>query len=154
LARPSFQLDVLDAFADAGPVRADMRSAWRELVAARKRHEELASGAARREERLAELRALVEDTEGLDPGAEDDLRVRRETLRHREELVVGPAAAAEALAPDDADGAAGLAGRAERAIAPLEPLAPELARAGDELRDVELRLRETTSELRSFLASL
>jgi DNA repair protein RecN (Recombination protein N) len=154
LARPAFQLDVLDAFAGAGAFRVEMRSAWRELAAARKRHEELASGAARHEERLAEMRALVEDTTGLEPGAEDELRVRRETLRHREELFAGTAAAAEALAPEEADGAAGLAARAERAIAPLESLAPELARAGDELRDVELRLRETASELRSYLASL
>jgi DNA repair protein RecN (Recombination protein N) len=154
LARPAFQLDVLDAFAGSGALRAEMRSAWRELAAARKRHEELASGAASREERLGEMRALVEDTAGLEPGVEEDLRERRETLRHREELVAGTAAAAESLAPEDADGAAGLAARAERAIAPLESLAPELARAGDELRDVELRLRETASELRSFLASL
>jgi DNA repair protein RecN (Recombination protein N) len=45
-------------------------------------------------------------------------------------------------------------GSAERALAPLEELAPELARAGDELRDVELRLRETASELRGFLTTL
>jgi DNA repair protein RecN (Recombination protein N) len=36
----------------------------------------------------------------------------------------------------------------------LERIAPELARAGDELRDVELRLRETASELRGFLTTL
>jgi DNA repair protein RecN (Recombination protein N) len=45
-------------------------------------------------------------------------------------------------------------GSAERALAPLEQLAPELARAGDELRDVELRLRETASGLRGFLTTL
>ena len=39
-------------------------------------------------------------------------------------------------------------------MAPLERIAPELARAGDELRDVELRLRETASELRGFLTTL
>ena len=111
-------------------------------------------GAARQEERLAELRALVEDTAELEPGTESDLREERERLRHLEELVAGATQAAEALAPDDGDGAAGLAARAERAVAPLESLAPELARAGDDLRDVELRLRETASELRSFLASL
>src|SRR5438132_623670 len=43
---------------------------------------------------------------------------------------------------------------AERSVAPLEGLAPELARAGDDLRDVELRLRETASELRGFLTTL
>jgi DNA repair protein RecN (Recombination protein N) len=70
------------------------------------------------------------------------------------ELAQAAAAAAQALAPDDGEGAAGLAATAERAVAPLERLAPELARAGDELRDVELRLRETASELRGFLTTL
>ena len=154
LARPAFQLDVLDAFAGAGELRAELRTAWRELIAARRRHEELLEGAARAAERVEELRALVEATEGLEPGTEEDLRAQREQLLRLEELVAGAAAAAEALAPEDGDGAAALAARAERAVAPLESLAPELARAGDELRDVELRLRETASELRSFLATL
>ena len=154
LARPAFQLDVLDAFAQTSEPRAELRAAWRELVAARRRHEELVEGAARRAERLGELRALAEDTAGLEPDTETDLQEQRERLRHIEELVAGAAAAAEALAPDDGDGAAGLTGLAERAVAPLESLAPELARAGDELRDVELRLRETASELRSFLTAL
>jgi len=154
LARPSFQLDVLDAFAGAGELRGRLRSAWRELTAARRRHDELVEGAARAAERVEELRALVAATTGLESSAEDDFNAERERLRHLEELVTGTAAAAEALSPDDGDGAAALASRAERSLAPLEALAPELARAGDELRDVELRLRETASELRSFLATL
>jgi DNA repair protein RecN (Recombination protein N) len=154
LARSSFQLDVLDAFAKTTQLRADARAAWRELSAARRRHEELVEGAARREDRLAELRALAGDTEELEPGTEDELRGQREQLRHLEELVACAGAAAEALAPDEGEGAAGLAAVAERVVAPLESLAPELARAGDDLRDVELRLRETASELRSFLATL
>src|SRR5947209_6462036 len=100
------------------------------------------------------LGALVEDTEGLEPGVEHDLRAERERFRHVADLAEAAANAAEALAPEEGDGAAGLVGLAERAVAPLEQLAPELRRAGDELRDVELRLRETASELRSFLATL
>ncbi|MDX6465004.1 MAG: repair protein RecN, partial [Gaiellaceae bacterium] len=99
-------------------------------------------------------RALVEDTEGMEPGGEDRLRGEREKLRHVSDLAEAAAAAAEVLAPDDGDGAAGLVGIAERAVAPLERIAPELQRAGDELRDVELRLRETAHELHAFLASL
>jgi DNA repair protein RecN (Recombination protein N) len=41
-----------------------------------------------------------------------------------------------------------------RAIGPLESLAPELGRAGEELRDSELRLRETALDLRTFLTTL
>src|SRR5439155_17873660 len=120
----------------------------------RKRHDELVSASEQREERLEELRALVEDTEGFEPTTESGLRAEREKLRHVEELAAGAAVAAEAIAPDEGEGAAGFAAQAERAVASLEQLAPELARAGDELRDVELRLRETASELRSFLATL
>jgi len=120
----------------------------------RRRHDELQGGAEAAEARLAELRALVEDTLGMEAEDEDSLRAERERLRHVTELAAGAGAASEALAPDDADGAASLVAVAERAISPLEALAPELRRAGDELRDVELRLRETATELRSFLASL
>ena len=156
LARPSYQLDVLDAFAgeDQQRRRAELRLAWRELTAARRRHEELEQGAAASESRLAELRALADDTEGLEPGAEETLRAERERLRHVTELAEGVAAAGEALAPEEGEGASGLVAVAERALAPLERLAPELERAGNELRDTELRLRETASELRAFLASL
>ncbi len=156
LARPSYQLDVLDAFIGDEQLRrrGAMRSAWRELLTAQRRHDELQAGAAAAEARLDQLRALVEDTEGMNPDDEERLRGTRERLRHVTELADAAAAAADALAPDDGDGAAGLAAVAERAVAPVEGLAPELARAGDELRDVELRLRETATELRAFLTSL
>jgi DNA repair protein RecN (Recombination protein N) len=152
LARPSYQLEVLDRF--AGVDRAPMRTAWRDLQSARKRLDELTANAAAAEARLAELRALAEDTEGMEADDEERLRADRERLRHVAELAEGAAAAANAITPEDGDGAAGLVALAERAVAPLERLAPELQRAGDELRDVELRLRETASELSSFLASL
>ena len=156
LARPGYQLDVFDSFIGSEQLgrRAEARLAWRELSAARRLHEQLQQGAAASEARLSELRALVEDTAGFEPDAEASLRSERERLRHVTELADGAAGAAEALAPDEGEGAAGLVGTAERALAPLEQLAPELARAGDELRDIELRLRETASELRGFLTTL
>ncbi len=156
LARPSYQLDLLDAFCGDEQLRrrAEARLGWRELQAARRRHEELRGGADVAEARLAELRALVEDTLGMDAGGEDTLQAQRERLLHVTELAKGVETAGEALAPEDGEGAASLVAAAERALSPLEPLAPELRRAGDELRDAELRLRETATELRSFLASL
>jgi len=156
LARTSYQLEVLDRFCGEEQLarRAAARTAWRELQAARRRHDELTANAVHAEARLAELRALVEDTQGMEPGEEEQLRVERERHRHVAELASGAAEAAAALAPDDGEGATGLVALAERSVAPLERLAPELQQAGDELRDVELRLRETASDLHAFLASL
>ena len=156
LARSAYQLDVLDSFAGDEQLRrrAALRKGWRELATARRRHEEITRDAAAADARLAELQALVEDTDGFDEGTEARLLAERERLRHLTELAEGAGAAAEALAPEDGEGAAGLTARAEREIAPLERIAPELAQAGSELREAGVRLRETAAELRSFLAGL
>jgi DNA repair protein RecN (Recombination protein N) len=156
LARPSYQLDVLDSFVGDAQLRrrSALRTAWKDLATARRRHEAIAADSSAAEARLAELQALVEDTEGFQPETEVSLLAERERLRHVSELAEAAAAAAEALAPDDGEGAASLAARAERAIAPLERLAPELARAGEELRDADVRLRDVAAELRAFLDAL
>jgi DNA repair protein RecN (Recombination protein N) len=152
LAKPAYQRGVLDAFAELD--LRDAQHVWRRLQAARRAHDELTRDEAAAQARLVELRALAEGTDGLEPGREDELRAERERLRHITELAEAAAAAAAALAPDDGEGATDLVAAAERAVAPLGRVAPELEAAGDTLRQAELLLRETASELRGFLASL
>src|SRR5437016_13397791 len=93
LARGTYQLDVLDAFCGNEQLRrrAAARVAWRELQSARRRHEELQGGAEAAEARLAELRALVEDTPGMEAQDEDSRRAERERLRHGTEVAAGAA---------------------------------------------------------------
>jgi DNA repair protein RecN (Recombination protein N) len=156
LARASYQLDVLDTFCGEEQLRlrAELRAAWRALVAARRRQEELSRGADAEASRLAELRALVEDTEGLAPDEEDSLRGERERLRNVTELAEAASAALEALTPEEGEGAAGLAASAERSLAPVAQIAPELGRAASELRGAGVLLGETALELRRFLDTL
>jgi DNA repair protein RecN (Recombination protein N) len=156
LARPAFQLDVLDAFCGAEQLerRGEAARAWRELGAARRRLDDLTRDAGAAAARTAELEALVEDTTGFEAGDEESLRAQRERLRHVAELEEAAADAAEAISPEEGEGAATLAARAERALAPLERIAPELGAAATELRDVSVRLREVGSDLHAFLASL
>ena len=156
LARPSFQLDVLDSFCGAEQLerRRDTRLAWRELVAARRRLDELTRNADAFAFRVSELQALVDATEGMEPGDEQELLARRERLRHVEELAEAATSAAAAIAPDEGDGAASLAALAERSLAPLERIAPELGASAEELRDVSVRLREVGSDLHRFVSSL
>ena len=154
LARPSYQLEVLDSFAAAGELRRRARGAWRDLQTARRAYDELTRDAATVRARLDDLRALAADTEGLAVEHEDELRAERERLRHVGELASAAVAAVAALAPEEGQGAGDLVAEAERIVAPLEQLAPELAASGAALREAELQLRETASELRAFLLTL
>src|SRR5438270_387691 len=88
LAKPSYQLEVLDRFCGDAQIarRGTARAAWRALQGARRRKEELTANAALADARLAELRALVEDTQGMDAGEEEKLRTERERHRHVAEL--------------------------------------------------------------------
>ena len=157
LARPSFQLDVLDAFVGEEHLRlrAEHGRAWRELAVVRKHRDELASAETGRAERLEELRQLVERTEGFAPETEDALRSQRERLRHVTELAEAATEAAQALSSEDAEtGALDRLGRATNALMPVTSLAPELQSEYVNLGDVEERLKDVVSALRGFLASL
>jgi DNA repair protein RecN (Recombination protein N) len=156
LARPAFQLDVLDAFCGAEQVerRREAKLAWRELGAARRRFDELTRDADAVAFRIAELQALVDATDGMGPGDEHELLARRERLRHVAELADAAASAASAIAPEEGEGAAALAAAAERSLAPFERIAPELGASAEELRDASVRLREVGSDLHRFVASL
>jgi DNA repair protein RecN (Recombination protein N) len=158
LARPSFQLDVLDAYAgdEQGRRRAALGGAWREYVAARRRNDDVTRNAAANADRLAELRELVTRTEGLEAGTEERLRLERERLRNGAELALAGATAAEALSPDAADGAgaAELASHAAAALRSAERFAPELAAVEREVAAAELALRDAASSIRSFVTAL
>ena len=156
LARPSFQLDVLDAFCGEEQLvrRRDARVAWAALVAARRRYDELTRDADAVAFRHAELQALVEATEGMASDEEASLLAQRERLRHVEELAEAATAAVTAIAPDEGEGAASLAAQAERSLVPFERIAPELGTSAEELRDLTVRLGETGSDLHRFLATL
>jgi DNA repair protein RecN (Recombination protein N) len=157
LARPSFQLDVLDAFVgdEHLRLRADHARAWRELAAARLQRDELASAEAGRAERVEELRQLVERTEGFAPDTEDALRSERERLRHVNELAEGATDAVEALSSEQSEtGAVDQLAKAANALMPVTNLAPELQAEYAALGDLEERVKEVTSALRGFLSSL
>jgi len=156
LARPSFQLDLLDAYAGDEQLRrrAEHTRAWRSLAVARRRHRELADVAADHESRLAELRELSARTEGLDVETEDRLLAERLRLRHGVELASAAAGAVEAIAPEAGEGAAELAGRAERELSSVVSLAPDLAEIAEEVAAAEVQLREAASALRLYLDGL
>jgi DNA repair protein RecN (Recombination protein N) len=156
LARPQYQLDVLDAYCGEDQLsrRARLRVAWRELQAARRAHDELVRGAASASERLAELRALVEDASEVTVEREDELRADRERLRHVTELAEAAAAAGRALAPEDGHGAAELTAEAFSALDGVAGIAEELDASAGELRELDMRLRDVASTVMAYASAL
>ena len=156
LARGSYQLEVLDAFCGDEQLwrRAQLRLAWRELQAARRRYDDLVRGAESASERLAELAALVEDAEGLAVEQEEEWRAERERLHHVTELAEAAAGAVGALAPDDGQGAVELSAHAVASLETVSGISKELDDAATELREFQVRLADIASVVRSYLSSL
>jgi DNA repair protein RecN (Recombination protein N) len=158
LARPSHQLDLLDAFAGEEQLvlRRESLSAWRALKAARRVRAELARDAGDRASIVSELEALVRAADGLDASTEEELRARRDRLRNAAALTAAASTAAEALAPEtgEGEGAADVAARAARELDPIVAHAAELGPPLAEIVDASERLRAAASDLRGFLASL
>jgi DNA repair protein RecN (Recombination protein N) len=156
LARPSTQLDLLDAAAANGELRGVMAAAWRalrETQAALDQARDEASDAQRRRGELEELVARVGEA-AIEPGERSLLERERERLRHLDELTGAVAGAATLINPEDGDGALTLAARAAELVAGAEPYEPALAPLSAELRDAALRLQEAAVELRSQLDGL
>ncbi len=158
LVRPAVQLDLLDASGgdDLSGLRTEMGAAWRALVAARRTLAEAEAGAADEQGRLAELQALADAVEEVDPqpGEEDGLARERSRLRHLDILREAAQEAAELLNPDEGPGAVALAGEAAHALGRVREHDAALAGPGDELARIAEELREASVELRSYLSGL
>ena len=138
LVRPAVQLDLLDASGgdDLSSLRTEMGAAWRALVAARRTLAEAEAGAADEQGRLAELQALADAVEEVDPqpGEEDGLARERSRLRHLDILREAAQEAAELLNPDEGPGAVALAGEAAHALARVREHDAALAGPGRRAR--------------------
>jgi DNA repair protein RecN (Recombination protein N) len=158
LARPSVQLDLLDAAggAPSAGLRIRMAEAWRALSEARRVEADAVACAGERARDLAELEALVETLDALEaePGEDEALRAERERLRHVDDLYAAAAGAAEAINPEDGAGALLLAGEAARLVEGVTALDATLEAPAVELREAAERLQEAALMLRGYAGAL
>ena len=89
LLRPAPQRRIVDRFAGAGPLAADVRSAWEALRASRIELEEVCRRVAEARENAVLLRRKAKEIETaeLKPGEEDSLSAEIRRLEHSEELL-------------------------------------------------------------------
>ena len=152
------QLAILDAFAGAGAqalvqelagLRRRLRALQGALDEARARRQ-----AAERERASLEDLVGAVDAAGLSVEEETRLRQDRDRLLHADRLVQAASTAADALAPDSADGAVDRIGGAIHAVDAVREIDPQLAEAATALMALQANAQDVASMLRGYLADL
>jgi DNA repair protein RecN (Recombination protein N) len=152
------QLAILDAYAGAeaqalvqelAGLRRRLRGLQGALDEARARRQ-----AAERERASLEDLVAAVDAAGLSVEEETQLRQDRERLLHADRLVQAASTAADALAPDSADGAVDRIGGAIHAVDAVREIDPQLAEAATALLALQANAQDVASMLRGYLADL
>ena len=156
LARPSYQLDVLDSSratlrCSVGGTRGAPGGDSRRHAGTATRSPGMPSRRRRASRRCATSSSGARD---WSTGKKRHCGPSGSGCAMRQTSQRAPCAATAAVAPDEGEGAAALAAAAERALAPLTSLAPELELTVSELRELTVRLSEVGSDLHRFVASL
>lgn len=152
------QLAILDAFAgtsaqtlvqELAGLRRRLRALQGALDEARARRQ-----AAERERASLEDLVGAVDAAGLSVEEETRLRQDRDRLLHADRLVQAASTAADALAPDSADGAVDRIGGAIHAVDAVREIDPQLAEAATALMALQANAQDVASMLRGYLADL
>ena len=146
-------LDLLDAFAQAGPLRAAYQEAFDALSEADRQRARLDSDESARSERASFLRYQLDELCKADPRAGEDeaLAQERRVLAAAERLRAG-ADEAESLLRSGDQAAVTLAARAVRRLEELSGIDPQLAALAASVRAAAAELDEAARTLSRYAA--
>jgi DNA repair protein RecN (Recombination protein N) len=154
LVQPGPQLEVLDRFADAEPLRERVADLFAKYRAAREAVERLRGAERDRAQRVDLLRFQVAELDAarLRPGEEEDLHAERRRRQHAERIAAGLAEAG-ALLVDGPDSAADRLGRATRVLRDLGRFDPAVAAPAEALDGAAAQLEEAILAIRARRSS-
>jgi DNA repair protein RecN (Recombination protein N) len=151
LLEPARQLDVLDRFADAEPLRERFAALFGKHTEARAELERRRGADRDRAQRQDLLRFQVSELGAarVRVGEEDDLRTERRRLQHAERFAAGLQEVGSLLQDDAASATARLA-RAGRVLSDLGRLDPAFAAPVDTLDAARAHVEDTLAALRGL----
>ncbi len=150
------QLDLLDAFAEAGQLRERAAAAHARVRDAERELEELRGRAGTRDRDLDLLMFEIQEIEELEPSAEEEaaLEAERGRLRQVDGLRAAAAAGGQAIAPEEGPGASALLAEAERLADGLAGADAELDALAERMRGLRIEAEDLGAELRRYLDGL
>src|SRR5207247_1317963 len=151
LLEPVRQLDLLDRFADAEPLRERFAALFAKHREAREDLERRRGAGRDRAQREDLLRFQVSELDAarLRPGEEEDLRTERRRLQHAERFAAGLEEVGELLQVDAASAAARLA-RATRVLTDLGRLDPAFGAPVEMVEAARVQVDETLAAVRAL----
>jgi len=151
LLEPTRQLDVLDRFADAEPLRERFAALFAKHAEARAELERRRGAARDRAQRQDLLRFQVSELDAarVRVGEDDDLRTERRRLQHAERFAAGLQEVASLLHADAASATARLA-RAGRVLSDLGRLDPAFAAPAETLDAARAHVEDTLAAVRGL----
>jgi DNA repair protein RecN (Recombination protein N) len=155
LLEPAAQLDLLDRFAEAEPLRArvaDLHGRYREAETGLTERRRGARDAAQRED-LLRFQLSELDAARLRAGEEEGLRAEQRRLQHAERFAAGITEATDALRDDETAALARLA-RATKVLRDLGRLDPTFGPPADSLDAAGAQMEEALLALRDLRAGI
>ena len=156
LTDPDNQLAILDAFADAGPLRAEMEAAHEALTRAREELQRFDTDARSRAEREDLLRFQLAELDAAtlqDPDEEATLKIDRERLRHVEKFRAAVSHGEDVLYAGE-DAAVGRLAVVARELAALVSLDPTLGSYVERLHEAKALIEDVAHDLSRYGAAL
>jgi DNA repair protein RecN (Recombination protein N) len=156
LLKPAAQLQLLDRFADAVPLREEFSRKLDELRATQHALEQSQSGARERMQRVDLLRYQIEEISraGLQPGEIEELTAERARLANADRLVHDAAAAYMALAGSDDLDTVGAAipslRQAASEIASIDTIDPSISGLSERATELLYLLEDLATEVRTY----
>ncbi len=157
LLDPQYHIDYIDSFGELQPLLNQYQELYEELRALKKKLRSMEQSDREKEQRIALLQYQVGEIEAaaLQPGEEEELSSRRDTIRNAERIAKLSAEAKAILdGDDDSEGAAALLSRLSEVLGKLSRFVPELDAAASAVTEFSYGIHDVSGEVSRYLDHL
>lgn len=154
LLDPQYHIEYIDDFGELAPLRQQYSRLYEQLLELRKKLRSMEQSDREKEQRIALLQYQAGEIEAanLQPGEDEELASRRDTIRNAERILKLTAEAKALLdGDDDSDGAANLLNRLSEVLGKLSRFVPELSDTASQITEAAYVVDDVSGEVSRYL---
>lgn len=157
LLDPQYHIEYIDDFGELSELRENYRGIYRKMQEIRKKLRAMQQSDREKEQRIALLQYQVNEIEtaNLQPGEDEELSQRRDTIRNAERILKLTAEAKGLLdGGEDSDGAANMLTQLAEVLGKLSRFVPELSDAAAQVTEISYTIHDVSGEISRYLDHL